>query len=187
MRGRQTSIAAKRQPQRVRLTGVDGRDRLPERPQNLMKQTVRIAGGINELFGTLDENLKFLESSLHITTHLKDHDLEIEGEPAQVERAARILGAYNDRVQHGHIPSSQEVKSLLHAAAGEPSATFTALSLPRARERSAKKASRRKAPTSGATSRPLKPTTWFSPSAPAAPAKPILRSPWPFPRCSPSK
>ena len=89
-----------------------------------MKQTVRIAGGINELFGTLDENLKFLESSLRVTTHLKDHDLEIEGESAQVERAARILGAYNDRVKHGHIPSSQEVKSLLHAAAGEPEATL---------------------------------------------------------------
>jgi phosphate starvation-inducible protein PhoH and related proteins len=89
-----------------------------------MKQTVRIAGGINELFGTLDENLKFLESSLHVTTHLKDHDLEIEGESAQVERAARILGAYNDRVKHGHIPSSQEVKSLLHAATGEPEATL---------------------------------------------------------------
>ncbi|HEY6903335.1 MAG TPA: PhoH family protein [Candidatus Acidoferrales bacterium] len=89
-----------------------------------MKQTVRIAGGINELFGTLDENLKFLESSLHVTTHLKDHDLEIEGESAQVERAARILGAYNDRVKHGHIPSSQEVKSLLHAATGEPAATL---------------------------------------------------------------
>ena len=89
-----------------------------------MKQTVRIAGGINELFGTLDENLKFLESSLHVTTHLKDHDLEIEGESAQVERAARILGAYNDRVKHGHIPSSQEVKSLLHAATGEPEAAL---------------------------------------------------------------
>jgi phosphate starvation-inducible PhoH-like protein len=89
-----------------------------------MKQTVRIAGGINELFGTLDENLKFLESSLRIKTHLLDHDLEIEGEPAQVERATRILGAYNERVQHGHIPSSQEVKSLLHAAADEPSDTL---------------------------------------------------------------
>jgi phosphate starvation-inducible PhoH-like protein len=89
-----------------------------------MKQTVRIAGGINELFGTLDENLKFFESSLRVTTHLKDRDLEIEGEPAQVERAARILGAYNDRVRDGHIPSSQEVKSLLRTAADEPSSTL---------------------------------------------------------------
>ena len=85
-----------------------------------MKQTVRIAGGIEELFGTLDENLKFLESSLRVVTHLKDHDLEIEGESAQVERAVRILHAYNDRVRAGGIPSSQEVKALLRVAADEP-------------------------------------------------------------------
>jgi phosphate starvation-inducible protein PhoH and related proteins len=87
-----------------------------------MKQTVRIAGGINELFGTLDENLKFFESSLRVRTHLKDHDLEIEGEPGQVERAARILGAYNERVRGGEIPTSQEVKALLRVAADEPTA-----------------------------------------------------------------
>lgn len=90
-----------------------------------MKQTVRIAGGINELFGTLDENLKFFESSLRVTTHLKDRDLEIEGEPEQVERATRILDAYNDRIREGRVPSSQEVKSLLRAAAEEPISALT--------------------------------------------------------------
>jgi phosphate starvation-inducible PhoH-like protein len=89
-----------------------------------MKQTVRIAGGINELFGTLDENLKFLESTLRVTTNLKDHDMEIEGEPAQVERAARLLGAYNERVLEGRIPSSQEVKALLRTAADQPVSTL---------------------------------------------------------------
>ncbi len=108
----------------MRLTGIDGRDRLPKQPRNLMKQTVRIAGGINELFGTLDENLKFLESSLHVRTHLKDHDLEIEGEASQVERASHILDAYNERIRHGQIPSSQEVKSLLRAAVDEPASTL---------------------------------------------------------------
>ena len=63
-----------------------------------MKQTVRLAGGINELFGTLDENIKLFESTLHVTTHLQDHDLEIEGAPAQVERAAQILV----RIQQSH-------------------------------------------------------------------------------------
>ncbi|MFY9732723.1 MAG: PhoH family protein, partial [Candidatus Acidiferrales bacterium] len=85
-----------------------------------MKQTVRIAGGISELFGTLDENLKLFEANLHVTTHLKDHDLEIEGEPAQVERAALILDEYNQRVRDGRIPDSQEVKSLLRFATGAP-------------------------------------------------------------------
>jgi phosphate starvation-inducible PhoH-like protein len=89
-----------------------------------MKQTVRIAGGINELFGTLDENLWLFESSLRVTTHLSDRDLEIEGEPAQVERAARIIGAYNERVREGDIPNSQEVKALLQTAADEPITTL---------------------------------------------------------------
>jgi phosphate starvation-inducible protein PhoH and related proteins len=87
-----------------------------------MKQTVRIAGGINEFFGTLDENLKFFESTLQVTTHLNDRDLEIEGEPAQVERAARILGEYNQRVRQGHIPNSQEVKALLRVATDDRAA-----------------------------------------------------------------
>jgi len=89
-----------------------------------MKQTVRIAGGINELFGTLDENLRLFESTLRVTTHLSDRDLEIEGEPAQVERAARIIGAYNERVREGNIPNSQEVKALLQTAADEPTSTL---------------------------------------------------------------
>jgi phosphate starvation-inducible PhoH-like protein len=83
-----------------------------------------MAGGINELFGTLDENLKFFESALHVTTHLQDRDIEIEGDPAQVERAARILGAYNDRVRQGRIPDRNEVKALLRVAAEEPVATL---------------------------------------------------------------
>jgi phosphate starvation-inducible protein PhoH and related proteins len=90
-----------------------------------MRQTVRIAGGINELFGTLDENLKFFESTLRVTTHLRDRDLEIEGDPEQVKRAAQLLDAYNDRVREGRIPTSQEVKSLLRTAADEPASALT--------------------------------------------------------------
>jgi phosphate starvation-inducible protein PhoH and related proteins len=89
-----------------------------------MKQTVRIAGGISELFGPLDENLKFLESTLQVRTHLRDNDLEIEGEPGQVERAARIFGAYNERVRDGRIPDSREVKALLRVASEEPTAAL---------------------------------------------------------------
>jgi phosphate starvation-inducible protein PhoH and related proteins len=86
-----------------------------------MKQTVRMAGGINEFFGTLDENLKLFESALRVTTHLKDRDLEIEGAPEQVERAARIVDEYNNRVLAGRLPDSQEVKALLRVATEETS------------------------------------------------------------------
>jgi phosphate starvation-inducible protein PhoH and related proteins len=87
-----------------------------------MKQTVRLVGGINELFGTLDENLKLFESSLHVTTHLRDRELEIEGAPERVERAAQIIGEYNDRIRKGGTPDAQEVKALLRVATEEPSA-----------------------------------------------------------------
>src|ERR1700678_1917419 len=89
-----------------------------------MKQTVRMAGGINEFFGTLDENLKYFESALRIRTHLKDNDIEIEGDAEQVARAAKILGSYNDRIRAGQIPSSQEVNALLRTAADEAPATL---------------------------------------------------------------
>ncbi|HEV2205053.1 MAG TPA: PhoH family protein [Candidatus Acidoferrales bacterium] len=86
-----------------------------------LKQTVRIAGGVNEFFGTLDENLKLLESSLKIKTHLKDRgDLEIEGEPEQVERAVSIVDEYNQRVRAGHAPKNDEIRALLRVAAEEP-------------------------------------------------------------------
>jgi phosphate starvation-inducible protein PhoH and related proteins len=86
-----------------------------------MKQTVRLVGGISELFGTLDENIKLFESTLRVRTHLQDHDLEIEGDPVQVERAAQILGEYNNRIREGRVPASQEVKSLLRVATTAPS------------------------------------------------------------------
>jgi phosphate starvation-inducible protein PhoH and related proteins len=85
-----------------------------------MKQTVRMVGGINEFFGTLDENLKLFESALHVTTQLKERDLEIEGEPEHVQRAARIVDEYNNRVLAGRIPDSQEVKALLRVATDQP-------------------------------------------------------------------
>ena len=90
-----------------------------------MKQTVRLAGGINELFGTLDENIKLFESSLHVSTHLLDHDLILEGDPANVDRAARLLDEYNQRVREGQIPSNEEVKSLLRLASSGPAESLS--------------------------------------------------------------
>ena len=85
-----------------------------------MRRTVQIAGGIEPLFGTLDENLKFLESTLQVTAQLQDNHLAIEGEPAQVNRAVRILDEYNQLVREGRVLDNGEVKALLRVAAEEP-------------------------------------------------------------------
>ena len=85
-----------------------------------MRRTVEIAGEVGTLFGTLDENLKLFESALGVTTQLQDNRLAIDGEPARVDRAVRILDEYNQLVREGRHLENGDVKSLLRVAAEEP-------------------------------------------------------------------
>src|SRR3970040_2004776 len=89
-----------------------------------MRRTVQLAGGIEQLFGTLDENLKLLESTLHVATHLKDNRLEVEGESAQVDRAVRILDEYTQLVREGRVLDNGDVKDLFRVATEEPGVTL---------------------------------------------------------------
>ena len=79
-----------------------------------------MSGGIEELFGPFDENLKLLESTLHVSTQLRDRDLEIEGDPAEVGRAAKFLVEYNQMVREGRKIESGQVKDMLRMAREEP-------------------------------------------------------------------
>src|SRR5580658_6824389 len=89
-----------------------------------MKQTVRLLGDVSEFCGTLDENLKLFESTLQVTANLRDSEIEIEGDPAHVQEAARVVGQYNELVQDGHALGGSEVKSLFRMAAQEPETTL---------------------------------------------------------------
>jgi phosphate starvation-inducible PhoH-like protein len=85
-----------------------------------MRRTIEITGAIEPLFGTLDENLKLLESSLRVTTQLDDNRLVIEGEPEQVDRAARIIEQYNQLVRDGRVLENGAVNGLIRVAIEEP-------------------------------------------------------------------
>jgi phosphate starvation-inducible PhoH-like protein len=85
-----------------------------------MRRTIEITGAIEPLFGTLDENLKLLESSLRVTTQLDDNRLVIEGEPVQVDRAARIIEQYNQLVREGRVLENGAVNGLIRVAIEEP-------------------------------------------------------------------
>ena len=95
-----------------------------------MRRTVQIAGGIESLFGTLDENLKLFESALRVTTHLQDDKLAIDGEPAQVERAVRILDEYNELVHEGRVLDNGAVKALLRVVTEEPNISLRGILQP---------------------------------------------------------
>src|SRR5207302_7711386 len=70
-------------------------------PSNWMRRTVHISGQIEPFFGTLDENVRLLEDSLHVRTHLHDTRLTIEGEQDNVDRAVTIVEEYNHLTRHG--------------------------------------------------------------------------------------
>ena len=85
-----------------------------------MRRTVHISGQIEPFFGTLDENVRLLEDSLHVRTHLHDTRLTIEGEQDNVDRAVTIVEEYNHLTRHGRKLSASEVKSLVRVATEEP-------------------------------------------------------------------
>jgi phosphate starvation-inducible PhoH-like protein len=89
-----------------------------------MRRTVQIAGGVESLFGTLDENVKLLESTLHITTQMRDGHLAIEGEAAQVDHAIRIVEEYNQLIREGRRMSHGDVKDMIRVATQDPKTTL---------------------------------------------------------------
>src|SRR5579863_7350307 len=84
-----------------------------EKSSTWMKRTIHIAGKMETFFGTLDENVRLLEDSLHVRTHLHDSKLTIEGEQHAVTQAVRIVEEYNHASQKGKELTSEEVKSLM--------------------------------------------------------------------------
>ena len=92
-----------------------------------MKTSVKIGKGVEELFGTFDENLKLLERGLQVTTHLRDETLEIEGEAGNVSRAQHLVEEYTELVEGGTRFDPNEVQSFLRILCEDPEATLKGL------------------------------------------------------------
>src|SRR5690348_13024475 len=105
--------------QAVRHTAADSVC-APANHSTWMRRSVHISGKIEPFFGTLDQNVRLLEDSLHVRTHLHDTRLTIDGDHDSVERAVRIVEEYNHATRHGRTLSGEEVKSLMRVALEEP-------------------------------------------------------------------
>src|SRR5262252_7598465 len=104
-----------------------GAQALPKSPASLMKRSIAISGKIEPFFGTLDENVRLLEDSLRVRTHLHDTKLTIEGTHDAVDRAVKIVEEYNHATRNGRHLSGEEVKSLMRIALDEPQNAATEL------------------------------------------------------------
>ncbi|MBI2816089.1 MAG: PhoH family protein [Acidobacteria bacterium] len=92
-----------------------------------MIKEVKLSGNVEILFGTLDENLRMLESSLNLTSSLKEDSLEIEGDDANVERMERILEDYGQLTREGITFTNGDLRGYLKVAAEDPSRSLRSL------------------------------------------------------------
>jgi len=92
-----------------------------------MKASVRIPRGVENLFGTRDENIRLIETGLSVHTLLVDNNIEIEGEPENVSRAENILEDYNTLVREGHVFNNGDLNSYLRVVTTDSEVSLRAL------------------------------------------------------------
>jgi phosphate starvation-inducible PhoH-like protein len=90
-----------------------------------MKTSVRISRGVENLFGTRDENIRLLESGLGVHTQLVDNNLEIEGEAENVSRVESILEDYNTLIREGHVFNNGDLNGYLRVVTFDPEVSLS--------------------------------------------------------------
>lgn len=78
-----------------------------------MKKSVAFEQGAEALFGTLDENLHFLESAFDVRLSLTENNLVIEGADTHVDVIERLVLDYNQVRQEGIQFSNGDLKSII--------------------------------------------------------------------------
>ena len=76
--------------------------------------------GIETLFGSYDENLKYLESLLGVKLRTQGHDLIVEGVPAGVSKVERLFSQLAALSQGGYRISNGDVKTAAQLLADDP-------------------------------------------------------------------
>jgi phosphate starvation-inducible PhoH-like protein len=77
--------------------------------------------GIETLFGSFDENLKYLEGLWGVRVRTQGHELLVEGPPPGVAKVERLLGQLTSLVQEGYKIANGDVKTAAQLVASDPS------------------------------------------------------------------
>jgi phosphate starvation-inducible PhoH-like protein len=76
--------------------------------------------GIETLFGSYDENLKYLESLLGVKLRTQGHELIVDGVPAGVSKVERLFSQLAALAQEGYRISNGDVKTAAQLLADDP-------------------------------------------------------------------
>jgi phosphate starvation-inducible PhoH-like protein len=77
--------------------------------------------GIETLFGSYDENLKHLESLFSVRIRTNGHEVIVEGEPADVARAERVLDQLGALIRGGYKLAKGDVRTASQLVAQDDS------------------------------------------------------------------
>ncbi|MGH9468309.1 MAG: PhoH family protein [Terriglobales bacterium] len=92
-----------------------------------MKTSIELVHGIETLFGPLDENLRLLESRLHVAVHLGPSSIEAEGEPDAVARLEQIVRDFQKLRTEGQAFSNGDLRALLQIVVDDPTTNLVDL------------------------------------------------------------
>ena len=76
-----------------------------------MKRITVPEQGVETLFGSYDENLKYLEALFNVRIRTQGHELLVEGEFPDLERVDRVVGQLSSLMKGGYKLSNADVKT----------------------------------------------------------------------------
>ena len=86
----------------------------------MMKKSVALGQGAEAIFGTLDENLSFLENAFDVRLSLASETLVIEGKAGDVETVERAVRDFNQVREQGFLFNNGDFKSILKIISEDP-------------------------------------------------------------------
>jgi phosphate starvation-inducible protein PhoH and related proteins len=92
-----------------------------------MTRTIEFSPGIESLFGTLDENLRLLESRLQVRVRLGPHAIELEGPEAGVKRVEEIFSDFARLHAEGMQFPNGDLRSLVQMVVDDPQSSLASL------------------------------------------------------------
>ncbi|RPJ84006.1 MAG: PhoH family protein [Acidobacteria bacterium] len=76
--------------------------------------------GVPTVFGSYDDNLRFLEGLLNVTIRTQGHDLLVEGDAAGMAKLERIVGQIDALISQGYQINNGDVKTASQLVADSP-------------------------------------------------------------------
>ena len=84
--------------------------------------------GIETLFGTYDENLKYLATQFGVKVRTQGHDVIVEGPPADVSKVERLFTQLGALLEGGIRSRTVMLKPLRSSLPAIPTSTFANIS-----------------------------------------------------------